>query len=363
MEGEQYEAWPVDQQPTAAQLRASQPKLITFECSLCATRLSATLDQVDEVIACPDCGAKTRVPPYLEKMERTPWREDDGEELDLEIVAQAPRRVAAPLGGTDLAAARSDAATPEAAKETTEYSTRPPLARWPLQTGILMFPMSKGVPVRLVLFSAWATFVVWLLLQGIGFIAIPYGGFITMFLLATSVILGIMCLSALAACWMAIVTETSEGNNVVQAWPDMVFLDWMFEGLYVVMAALISCIPGWLAALLWPDQPLVRSAVILGGAVVFFPVILLSMLDIGSPLAPLSPKILGSFFRAPGSWLVFWLEAILLIAALAGIALALLQWSPLGLVVLTPVIVLASIWYFRLLGRLAWVLAESTTSE
>jgi hypothetical protein len=169
-----------------------------------------------------------------------------------------------------------------------------------------------------------------------------------------------MCISALAACWLAIVTESSEGNDAIEAWPDLVFLDWMFEGLYVVMAALVSCIPGWLLALAWPGEPLLRAGVIAGGVAVFFPVVLLSMLDVGSPLAPLSAKILGSLWRAPGAWLVFWVESALLMAGLVGAAAAIYQWTPAALVLMGPVFVLVSIWYFRLLGRLGWVLSEKT---
>jgi DNA-directed RNA polymerase subunit RPC12/RpoP len=359
MEGEQYEVWPVGQQPTAAELRAKQPKMVALECSLCGTRLGASLEQVGELLECPDCGAKTRVPPYQDAAPRTPWREDDGEDLDLEVVEPAVRRGAASMA-TELASAHDAAVHPDAAKETTVYSTRPALARWPLQTRILSFPLTKGMPVRLVLFAAWTALVLWLLVKGIEFMSLQYGAFITMFFMATSVILGIMCISALAACWLAIVTESSEGNDAVEAWPDLVFLDWMFEGLYVIMAALVSCIPGWLFALLWPDEPLVRAAVIAGGAVVFFPMVLLSMLDVGSPLAPLSAKILGSLVRAPVAWLVFWIESGLLLAGLVAATAALFQWSPAAVVLTAPIIVLVSFWYFRLLGRLGWVLSEKT---
>jgi DNA-directed RNA polymerase subunit RPC12/RpoP len=363
LEGEQYEVWPVGQQPTAAELLAQQPKMIAVECSLCGTRVYANLEQVDELIVCPDCGAKTRVPPYQEAGQRTPWREGDGEELDLETIEPQPRPRATVAAATELAAARSDAASePEAAGETTVYSTRPKLPRWPLLTKIFLFPLSKGLPVRIALFALWSGLVLWLLLQGIGFMSMQYGAFITMFLLATSVILGIMCISALAACWLAIVTESSEGNDAVEAWPDIVFLDWMFEGLYVIMAALVSCVPGWLLSWLWPDDPLVRTGVIVGGALVFFPIVLLSMLDVGTPLAPLSPKILASLGRAAGSWLFFWIESAILLAGLAGAAFANFRIAPAALVLAAPLFVLFSVWYFRLLGRLAWVLAEKTVT-
>jgi DNA-directed RNA polymerase subunit RPC12/RpoP len=362
MDGEQYEVYPVGQQPTAAEVLASQPKLIGLDCSLCGTRLHASLDQVDELIACPDCGAKTRVPPYSEKLPAKPWREDDGEELDLEVVS-TEHRPAPPLHGvSELADAHDDATASDAERETTDYTPRPKLARWPLQTGILLFPLSRGVPPRLILFAVWATFVVWLAYTAVGLVA-GYGTIMAMFLLAASGILGTMCLAALAASLLAIVTESSEGNEVVEAWPDMVFLDWMFEGFYILTAGLVACIPGWAVSLLWPDEPLIRAAVIAGGAVVFFPIVLLSMLDIGSPLAPASPKIVASLLRAPGSWLMFLVESGLLVAALAAVGLALVQWSPLGLVFFAPVVVLASIWYFRLLGRLAWVLAEVMVTE
>jgi hypothetical protein len=310
-------------------------------------------------MVCPDCGAKTRVPPYEEAIPRTPWREDDGEDLDLEVVEPPVPRKTASIA-SELASAHDAAVNPEAAKETTPYSTRPELARWPLQTRILSFPLTRGMPVRLVLFAAWTALVMWLLVKGIEFMSMQYGAFITMFFMATSVILGIMCVSALAACWLAIVTESSEGNDAVEAWPDLVFLDWMFEGLYVIMAALVSCIPGWLLALPWPDEPLIRAAAIAGGAVVFFPIVLLSMLDVGSPLAPLSPKILVSLVRAPLWWLVFWIESGLLIGGLVAVAVAIYQWAPAAVVLMAPIIVLVSFWYFRLLGRLGWVLSEKT---
>lgn len=363
LEGEQYDVWPVGQQPTAAELLANQPKMSAFECSLCGTRLTATSDQVDELIVCPDCGAKTRVPPDRDTDEHTPWREDDGEDLDMEVVGPETRRATSLPGAIDLAEAHSHAAvSPEAETETTTYSTRPELSRWPLQTKILLFPFSEGMPVRIVLFAAWSALAAWLLVKGIEFMGMQYGAFITMFFMATSVILGIMCVSALAACWLAIVTESSEGNDVVEAWPDMVFLDWMFEGMYVIMAALVACIPGWLLALLWPGEPAVRAGMIAGGAVVCFPMVLLSMLDVGSPLAPLSGKILGSLWRAPGAWLMFWAESGLLVAGLAAVGAAIYQWSLAGLVLLAPLFVVVSVWYFRLLGRLGWVLAEKTTS-
>lgn len=362
MEGEQYEVWPVDQQPTAAEVLASQPKLVGLDCSLCGTRLHATLEQVDDLIACPDCGAKTRVPPYSEKLPAKPWREDDGEELDLEVVSVEPRPAPRLHGVGDLAEAEDRAALADADEERPEYVTRPKLARWPLQTGILLFPLSRGMPPRIVLFGTWAAFVVWLAYTAIGFVA-GYGTILAMFLLAASGILGLMCAVALAAVWLAIITESSEGNDVVEAWPDMVFLDWMFEGFYIVTAGLVACIPGWAVSLLYLGEPLIRAGLILGGAVVFFPIVLLSMLDIGSPLAPLSPKILASLVRAPGSWLMFLVESGLALAGLAAVGLGLAQWSPLGLVYFAPIFVLASVWYFRLLGRLAWVLAEVMVTE
>jgi DNA-directed RNA polymerase subunit RPC12/RpoP len=361
MEGVQYDTWPVNHQPSASELRAAQPKLVVLECSLCGTRLSAELDQVNELIECPDCGAKTRVPAYVETSERPPWREDDGEELDLEIVSLETMSTGARAGAAELAAAQSAAAVPDAASETTVYSTRPKLVRWPLQTSILLFPLSPGLPVRLVLFAGWAAFVVWLALFGIGFITVPYGAFVTMFLLAVSVLIGFMCLAALAACWLTIITESSEGNDKIEAWPDILFLDWMFDGFYVVMAALVACLPGWALSHLWPDDSPVRAAMTLGGASLLFPIVLLSMLDIGSPFAPLSTKILASLFRAPISWLAFYIESIVLLAAIGMVGVLLLEWSILGLIVAAPLAVLGSIWYFRLLGRLGWVLAEKAS--
>jgi hypothetical protein len=57
------------------------------------------------------------------------------------------------------------------------------------------------------------------------------------------------------------------------------------------------------------------------------------------------------------------MESAVLIAGLVAAGMAIYRWSPAALVFMAPLFVVASLWYFRLLGRIGWVLAEKTMAE
>ena len=82
LSGEQYDVWPVDAEPSAAELFAAAPPSVSFECSLCGTRLTAAVARVGTPFACPDCGAKTPVPPPEIALPSKRKTELEGYELD-----------------------------------------------------------------------------------------------------------------------------------------------------------------------------------------------------------------------------------------------------------------------------------------
>ena len=93
-----------------------------------------------------------------------------------------------------------------------------------------------------------------------------------------------------------------------------------------------------------------------GVPAVLFPLLLLCMLEVNSPLVPLSQAVYRSVVRNWRAWIAFYLETVLLLAGTGGMAIAAMLPQSLLLAVplLALTIVASSMIYFRLLGRLAW---------
>jgi hypothetical protein len=157
--------------------------------------------------------------------------------------------------------------------------------------------------------------------------------------------------------------ESSEGNRKLHHWPHL--LDWFGNLLYVVVSGMMSAFPGWAIAHIPPLSSIEVLSVLLSAvSIIFcFPIMLLSQLDINSPWGIVSPRILGSIGKCPFSWAFFYFECFVL-AAICGGAMYLLTLRDPGLIVwILPLHVAALVLFARLLGRLAWRLADAMAVE
>jgi hypothetical protein len=158
--------------------------------------------------------------------------------------------------------------------------------------------------------------------------------------------------------FLAIVAESSEGSKEVHNWPPL--LDWFGDFFAFAVAAVMSGFPGWAICYLLPIDPLLEVAILVASIVVCFPIAVLSQLDIGSMWGVLSPKVARILARCPFSWLTFFvLTGLLAFVCIAATYLAAQLQVGLGLIA-APLGTAAFILYARLLGRLAWRLAEAT---
>ena len=243
---EQLDVWPRRIPADHSELRAAQLPQISFECSLCDTRLTASADQVGEAFTCPDCGAKTLVPelPTHPPPIVDPVAVAGAYDLD-ETSAPGPspevifptrhERVYETGGeaGRGASLGRPD--------DTPSSRDVPP--KWPLISGVFTFPFQGGAMVREVFLAGWLVVLTWLLVIAMSNIMAGYAAFIGVFFLAVVTIGSIIWFASASANWIQIVNETSEGNDRIMGWPDAVFLDWMFDGFFVVMAAAVAGIP------------------------------------------------------------------------------------------------------------------------
>ena len=372
MEGEQYELWDVDEDPRFDKSSRKTAEHIPVTCWLCETLMYAQLDQIGSQLVCPDCGSSTTVEQPAEVKPKKGVMPPTGDEYQ---VAPATSRMAVPVLSEEeekRIVARDEAgrggSIHDDKKEVQarqardlDIHGRPILPNFPTIQGVISFAFSSGVPAR------WGIFTSMFYLIAFGFLfaiaslggggAGPLAG---VFMLAFLVIVVMITVVAFAAHFLAIVTESSEGSDRVYAWPTTNFADWLLEMGYCAMGLTIAAFPGWLLANWLTQDPGQQLLVTCGMTIVCFPIVLLSQLSSGSIASVFSPKIALSIGRQPGTWALFYIESVLMVVLCGAIWWAALEFHPSLLLLIPPVAVLAVLLYGRMLGRLAWSVAEST---
>jgi hypothetical protein len=158
------------------------------------------------------------------------------------------------------------------------------------------------------------------------------------------------------------------GRDELESLPSVNPVEWFFDSwpifvsLFLTLAlagitaqAVYSATGSWTNAFLFG---LVPAGILLSTV---FPVMLLSFLDNNTPY---SAEVMRGLQLAATSWLVFTLQALAL--AGAGIALLALRWNSLsGFInyLACAGLVILALLFFRLLGRLTWVMQEKLSQD
>ena len=163
---------------------------------------------------------------------------------------------------------------------------------------------------------------------------------------------------------LAIATDTANGEDRVQSWPDWSVTEWILPALIVPVAGGIAALPGIVLASMFlavgvgwfaPFPPLVTFLAI-------FPILFSSMLTESSLFYVISGTVLKSLRSHGDGWMTLYILSFLifLLTSLGVIVVELgIQFlEGIGLVFLSAIaaVLFASlaIIYFRLLGRLMW---------
>jgi len=373
MEGEQYEVWDVDDAPSVAEMIATQPKYVAVLCHLCQTLMHATPEQIGRKLKCPDCGALTVVEPPVEHTIKPPPTNDEYElEIDPELDPGERPPVIIPPRRPMLYEEEAEAALKQQAERHARGDYRGPqyddrghavMPRFPLATRILPFLFSRGVPVRWLVLSFGALVFGWPILQGMSMAMLGgFGAVGGMSFMAMGLIVLTIWLAALSAIIMTIIVESSEGNDEVQHWPGMTMSDWLGEFFYMFIAVLVSPLPGWLLGRFIPE-PATQMMLFLGSIYFALPVVILSQLEVGSAFGIASPRVIASFFRVPGSWLMFYVEIALVALLCLGATIVAAVAGTMFVAALAPLYIAAIVLCARILGRLAWKISESVPAS
>jgi hypothetical protein len=368
LEGEQYELWDADEQPLPSQLIAAQPKTVTLKCRRCDTIMHPMVNLIGQPIRCPDCGTTNIVPPPPRPVVRPSVLAPDAQTPVLDPAAHPGER---PLILPPTGAMLHEEQFEEEYRRALEKSQRtgkpmqidrrgrPIMPRWPLVTGVLPFLFSVAIPLVWIFSSAGFAGALWLLLTGIVMSGEGYGAIGGMPLFAAGCASMMICAAGTYTAILQIVMESSEGNRTIHHWPSLP--DWFVSLLYLGVALPFSGILGWVISFIPAVAADPRWVALANGAsiFIFFPIVMLSQLDINSPAGLVSARILTSLKRCPFSWAFFYFENAVMAAICGGATYFVETKYPNATLWLVPLYVLALILFARLIGRLAWRLAEA----
>jgi hypothetical protein len=257
------------------------------------------------MIQCPDCHSQFEAPPPPIKRAAKPARPTvAADPMEVRFKNETPpvRPVGTGTKATqdllDRAKEELDDAPEDGGETSYDFDTRGWLMRsfsFLFDPGLILIAIASGV------FSAGLLLAVWWFLQqseatrGLGsLLGILIGAGI-----------GIPLISALLTNGLAVLESSANRLKRVQEWPMFNPVEWFGEIACVVVAFLLAALPGGLLALL--AQYLGGGTVMmLGGYLLsvwlFFPPLLLSMLDLQSVFRPYSRDVYQSFRSRGEAW-------------------------------------------------------------
>lgn len=403
-------------------MQGDDPRFVRVVCPKCRAVLHPRVERVGRRVRCPDCYSAVLVPQPAEP-EAAPKKRDPGEYAVRGALAPArseaadaaffpvlcpkcqarlhPRRThvgrrarcpdcdtifvippppaaekarALPKPGKYAMGEQSQRVEPEFRYLTVDREAdrepdppAPPERGWYFR-GVFAFPWWPGAWARWTILSLLCvpalgmTGLVMSLAQGgvnQGTTAVPY-------LMLPLMWLWVWTLSYAAGCFVAIVQDTGSGNDEVASWPEG---DWrervgtmLYLGLHLGLSLAAAATVAWPVGSL--SEPFWGALMAALATNLLFPLFILSSMEADTLLTPYSSVMFGSLLKAPGAWLMVYVESALVLLTCGGALAAGLYWLPMiTLLVGAPVLATIVFVEARLYGRLAWHIGQLETNE
>ena len=308
-----------------------------FRCPACESILYVTLDQANCQVRCEDCLTVVRVP------QAPPHLVND----QFAVPNRQPETLAQefPVPVRDFAdrleeRMREDAERVRIESEKAKRSTG--LIGWfRMVFGILIDPgvllhmitlmICMSLPVALTVFQPFYAF------GTVPFIGIAF--------------------TVLISCGLGIINSVANGFDHVDDWPTIDLFSWL-ESTFIVGAALVCAItPSLFMATILHSDTLTRVTLMLAGAHLLFPFVILSMLDMQTVLAPISVDVAKGYRDCSGECMTFYVAAAALIA-IGPFYFANAPYGPVYAGIGTAIAVLIAFFYFAMVGRLGYALGH-----
>jgi hypothetical protein len=236
----------------------------------------------------------------------------------------------------------------------------PPPPRWPMLSGIFIFPFYLCVLSSWMFISLGLILFGWLFMFWIEYGAIG-GGSTVYYLGLPTFTTGILTLGYAASCSFSIIEGTSNGWDSCEISTGIDWKEWFWSFLHIAALLAQAGMVGYALELVCNTDSWLPMGV---GTVAVFPLVLLGALAADGAWVPLAiGKTLQSLFLASWAWGLFYLETTPLIAGWAWLVQTQIHgrepWlTPLYAGPLLATIILI---YARLVGRLAGCISTATT--
>jgi DNA-directed RNA polymerase subunit RPC12/RpoP len=316
---------PSSQTPPTKQwpLQATPPPVKPVEndyrvnCRTCGTPMFLKLDRVGKKVSCSDCHSSFVVPPPpagWSPIKKQIELEDDG--FDVPLSAPEAAQSANTLDSQRTAASEYL----DKARQTIDDEELDSLYQGDFDTigfmrrtfGFLTDPTAVG---QIVLYGFVFAGVFALAqfsktkVDGGGF---EGGGYLLVLFIMTTVISTIMALPMLSA-GLALLESVANHQRRVAEWPSFNVFDNFGEVLVILFSLLGSLLPGMLVGGLIGRSGGAEWLILtgmMGTCFLLFPVLMLSMLDNGSPLQPFSGAVITSIPQVPEAWGGYYLKTL-----------------------------------------------------
>ena len=356
-----------DEEPSSG---SAKEDVVPVVCRLCGTRMHAKESQIGKFKTCPDCGQKTEIKavPKRQKIATATTSADAYGINKADVLTPRPT-VRAGVDYRDVEGSLGKELREERYRDGKRVSgrsfNRPALPNRPLTE---RFFVPFGSP------STWVPPLPTVAISSLGVIIVAWatrgGGGIGMFTFGLAVIVAWL----VAYCYFAsflvhLYNFTSGGMDEGEFQGETAPMDYFLMGFWLFIFSFIAILPGcFLGNVLYQalGAPAIVYVMIRVSHWLIFPICFLSSMESGSMLALLAKNTLVSLVRQPFAWLRFYLLTGVLFV-LSDLCLAFAEtWllgSEIGFYVLLTLFsflfAIQSLFFFRLLGRLAWLVEET----
>ncbi|MCL2709953.1 MAG: hypothetical protein FWE95_03645 [Planctomycetaceae bacterium] len=349
---------------------SSTENLVPVICRLCGTRLYAKESQIGQFKTCPDCGQKTeiRAVPKHQKIKTSTTSADaygisqaNGPTPRPTVRVGVDYRTVEGSLGNELREERYR----DGKRVSSRSFNRPQLPNRPL-TERFFVPFGS--------LSTWLHLLPTIVIGSLGMMIIVWatrgGGGIGMFTFGLAVVVAWL----VAYCYFAsflvhLYNFTSGGMDEGEFQGEIAPFDYFLMGFWLFLFSFVATLPGCFIGNILTQAlgaPFLTYVMIRISHWLFFPICFLSSMESGSMLALLAKNTLVSLVRQPFAWLRFYLLTGVLFV-LSDLCLVFaemwLQGSEIGFYILFTfffcLFAIQSLFFFRLLGRLAWLIEET----
>jgi len=321
------------------------------KCKVCESVLYCRRHQVGKRIRCPDCGSAVTVsapPPPKPKSIVKP--------VDPGIGIRPAAETAVFKTNADSLLAKA------AAKYREEEKKKPVPPKRPFLDGVWTFPFHLEVLPWLVVIAFLGCLIPYFIKLALETRDKEMVIEIMLFVLVA--LLSLATFIVATKSFMTIVSTTAMGFSKIE-WPKFEIFEGLKTAILFLTSLAISFGPGTSLGLMLRTPN--AAIVALPFAFIVFPFVFLSMLDAGSAAVPFTPYMWSTLSRNRRAWVKFYLASlpVFLLLILPHVIVLALQSSnalPVNFPLLTFFFVaitlttIGSLVYFRLLGRLAWVI-------